>query len=99
MTNETIRRLGGEKRQDRQAMLALDIYRRVAEGQARPCAWTLIRLQSGATGPAPMVGELVQRLRASDGAIFSGFADCLTVLLKMMPPTRTIAGIPLGSDS
>lgn len=77
MTNDTLRRMEGEKRQDRRAMLALDVFRRVAEGQVRPCAWTLIRLQSGARGSSPMVGELVQRLRASDGPIFAGFADCL----------------------
>lgn len=79
MTNDTIRRMEGEKRQDRRAMLALDVYRRVAEGQVRPCAWTLIRLQSGAAGFSPMVGELVHRLRTPDGSIFAGFVDCLDV--------------------
>lgn len=65
-----------------QARLRLDMYRRIAEGQFRPWAWTLVRLNTGATGPAPTLSQLSDRLISCSDDLASAFAECLAVGLR-----------------
>lgn len=67
----------GIARPDRRAMLVLDLYRRVCEGQVRPWGWALVCLLTGVDGAVPMLGELRARLTAAHDDLADAFVDVL----------------------
>ena len=77
MIRDTAARLKATTRRDRRAMLILELYRRMTEGQMKPWCWTLVCLHSGAHGAPPMLSQLGDRLRATGDDLALAFADCL----------------------
>lgn len=61
------------------AALQLDNYRRMMEGQVRPWCWVLVCLHTGASGRAPMLSRLVDRLAATDDDLARAFLNCIEI--------------------
>lgn len=77
MIRDTVARLEATTRRDRRAMLILELYRRMTEGQMKPWCWALVCLHTGAHGPAPMLSQLGDRLRATCDDLAVALANCI----------------------
>lgn len=73
-----------ETRGDR-AVLRLDVYRRMIEGQLRPWAWALISLLNGAGGRMPEIAQIRERLLASNNPLAADAA------MRILPAARNAA--------
>lgn len=78
MIQDTQARIGSTVRLDKKAMLHLEMYRRMAEGQMKPWAWVLVCLHTGTVGGAPTLSQLGDRLRATNDPVAQSFAECIT---------------------
>lgn len=79
MITDTRLRIADERRPDLAAMLRLELYRRVSEGQVRPWGWAMVCLFTGIDGELPMLSELHDRLRAIPHDLTEAFAECVEI--------------------
>ncbi|GIG23802.1 hypothetical protein [Cellulomonas denverensis] len=79
MILENQKRIAETNRAHTRASLRLDNYRRMVESQVRPWAWVIVRLHTRASGSAPMLSQLLDRLRATHDSLAARFAECIEV--------------------